>query len=216
MASAATGPRHLALEGRVWVVARLVVPGSVTWPCPRGGSDAGVAAGWQVHPVSRAHPEKRKFRGCKGQRSGGTTQDKRAPLPSLPARATNPRTGGHRPKKRPLTAGISVGYFVTWQASSSTPHWCPSRCRRTWYDGWWSTTALMSRCSRSWYAYGGGLLGIVTFSVLRSFFVSPHPLRVVRSCAGVDVTSWFLGNVVFDGCSDANAPRASSAVCAEP
>ena len=92
------------------------------------------------------------------------------PPPLSPARATNPRTGGHRPKKRPLTAGISVGYFVTWQASSSTPHWCPSRCRRTWYDGWWSTTASMSRCSRSWYAYGGGLLGIVTFSVLRSFF----------------------------------------------
>ena len=79
MASAATGPRHLAFSGRVWVAARLVVPESVTWPCRGGRSDAGVAAGWQFHPVTRAHPEKSQFRGCKEQRSGGTTQDKRAP-----------------------------------------------------------------------------------------------------------------------------------------
>ena len=39
--------------------------------------------------LTRAH-------GCKGQRSGVSTPVRRAP----PARATNPRTGGHRPKKR--------------------------------------------------------------------------------------------------------------------
>ena len=133
----------------------------LTRPCPCGRSDAAVAAGWQFHPVTRAH-------GCKEQQSGVTTQVSRAP----PARATNPRTGGHRPKKRPLTTGIPVGHFLTWQASSSMPHWCPTWCRRTWYVGLWSTTASTSRCSRSWYFHGGGLHGIVIFLVLRSFHIS--------------------------------------------
>ena len=69
--------RHLALQGRV----------SCRDPAvPVRGSDAAAAAGWRFHPMTH---------GCKKQRSGVTTQDRRAP----PARATNPRTGGHRPKK---------------------------------------------------------------------------------------------------------------------
>ena len=104
--------------------------------------------------------------------------------------ATNPRTGGHRPKKRPLTTGVPVGHFLTRQASSSMPHWCPTWCRRTWCVGWWSTTASMSRCSRSWCSYAVACSVMLSFSVLRSFLVSPLPLRVVRSCPDVVVTSW--------------------------
>ena len=68
---------------------------------PVEGSDVAVAAGWQFHPLTRAH-------GCKEQRSGLTTQDRRAP----PARATNPRTGGYRPKKRHFTTGIPAITFL--------------------------------------------------------------------------------------------------------
>ena len=73
---------------------------------PKKGSDAAVEAGWQFHPVTGAH-------GCKEQRSGVTTQDRRAPSPlSPPPRATNPRTGGQRPKKRLLMAGIPAVIFI--------------------------------------------------------------------------------------------------------
>ena len=107
----------------------------VTRACPR--------AGWYFHPVAGAH---NVSRGSETARSSGVV----SPLKSVghpPQGATNPRTGGHRPKKRPLTTGIPEGHFLTWQASSSMPHWCPTCCRRTWYVGWWSTTASMSRCS---------------------------------------------------------------------
>ena len=69
----------------------------VTRPCQLEGSDAAVAAGWQFHPVTRAHS-------CKEQRSGVTTQDRRAP----PARATNPRTGG-RLTQRPAGSNPRTG-----------------------------------------------------------------------------------------------------------
>ena len=72
----------------------------VTQPCHKGESDVAVAAGWRFHPMTQAH-------GCKKQRSGVTTQDKRAP----PARATNPRTGGHRPKKTTPHDRYPVVYF---------------------------------------------------------------------------------------------------------
>ena len=103
---------------------------------------------------------------CKEQQSGVTTHIWRAP----PARATNPRTGGHRPKKRPLTTGIPLSHFLTWRASSSTPHWCSTRCLPAWYVGWWS---MMSRCSSSWYSYA------VACSVLFSLscFSSPSARR---------------------------------------
>ena len=46
----------------------------VTQPCHKGESDAAVAAGWRFHPMTQAH-------GCKKQRSGVNTQDRRAPPP---------------------------------------------------------------------------------------------------------------------------------------
>ena len=51
------------------------------------------------HPVTRAH-------GCKEQRSGVTTQDRRA----APTRATNPRTGG-RLTQRPARTGQAAVIF---------------------------------------------------------------------------------------------------------
>ena len=74
--------RHFSLQGRVSCRDPTV---------PMRVSDAAVAGGWQFHPVTLAH-------GCKEQQSGVATQHRRA----HPARATNPRTGGHRPKKRHL------------------------------------------------------------------------------------------------------------------
>ena len=118
--------RHLALQGRV---------SSRDPAVPVEGSDVAVAAGWQFHPLTRAH-------GCKEQRSGLTTQDRRAP----PARATNPRTGGHRPKKRHFTTGIPAVTFIpearrfrvrgsavrrdfTFILAEVNCMWCPTACR---------------------------------------------------------------------------------------
>ena len=124
--------------------------------------------------LTRAH-------GCKEQRSGVTTQNRRAP----PARATNPRTGGHRPKKRPLRTGIPVGHFLTWQASSNVPHWCPTWCRRSWYVGLWSTTASMSRYSRSWYSYAVACSVLLSFSAsLVSCLSSSSACRLLVSWRG--------------------------------
>ena len=70
--------------------------------------------------MTRAH-------GCKEQQSGVTTQISRAP----PARATNPRTGGHRPKERPPFVGTpSVVYFLTWTPTVRAPR---SLVRRDFY-----------------------------------------------------------------------------------
>ena len=145
--------RHLALQGRV----------SCRDPAvPVRRSDAAVAAGWRFHPMTQAH-------GCKKQRSGVTTRDRRAP----PARATNPRTGGHRPQKTaPYDRYPRWLFFLTWQASASTPHWCPFRYWHTRYDGWWSPLSSMSRCSSSWYTHDG-LRGIVFFLRLGVGFAPP-------------------------------------------
>ena len=111
--------RHLALKGT----------------SRKGRSDVAVAAGWQLYPLTRAH-------GCKEQRSGLTTQDRRAP----PARATNPRTGGHRPKKRHFMTGIPAVTFIpearrfrvrgravrrdfTFILAEVSCLWCPTACR---------------------------------------------------------------------------------------
>ena len=98
--------RHLALQGRV----SLRLP-AVPMRGVRRCSCSGVAVP-SLDPGTRLQE----------QRSGVTTQARR----TLPARATNPRTGGHRPQKRPLTTGIPMGHFLIWPASSGMPHWCPT------------------------------------------------------------------------------------------
>ena len=122
---------------------------------------------------------------------------------------TDPRTGKGTVPRAAFLSGIPVGYFLTWQASSSTPHWCPSRCRRTWHIVWWSTQGRRMRAAMACSV-------LLSFFVLRTFYVYLLPQGVVCLYAGVVVALWLLGNLVLAGCSDAYKPRASSAVCAEP
>ena len=76
-------------------------------------------------------------------------------------------------------------FFLTWQASSNVPHWCPTWCRRSWYVGLWSTTASMSRYSRSWYSYAVACSVLLSFSAsLVSCLSSSSACRLLVSWRG--------------------------------
>ena len=150
--------RHLALQGRV----------SCRDPAvPVTGSDAAVATVWRFHPMTQAH-------GCKKQRSGVTTQDREG----HPARATNPRTGGHRPKN-------TVPYDIY-------PRWLFFK------HGWWSSLSTMSRCSSSCYTYDG-LRGIIFFLRLgiglRRLGVPPGLSRLGPGFSRPARANWLSGHM---------------------
>ena len=148
--------RHLALRGRV---------SCRDLALPVEGSDVAVAAGCQLHPLTRAH-------GCKEQLSGVTTPVRRA----HPARATNPRTGGHRPKKR-LFRQVSCKSLPVWYVGkfrSSQPALCMA----------WCTLVQMGNLSVS-----AGLRYSDMFSVDLPLFVS----KVFTHKKGVDVRNKGIG-----------------------